>query len=64
MKTSITIEMISQQTIRGDPELLSEDLKLIEIVNDNESKQAQSKEQMTEIKQTRKNLINSTESLL
>ena len=41
----------------GEPEHLSEDHELIEIVNDNESKQTQNKEQMTEIEQTRKNLI-------
>ena len=57
METSITSETISQQTLCGEPEHLSKDHKLIEIVNDNESKQAQSKEQMTEIEQIRKNLI-------
>ena len=54
METSITSETISQQTICGEPEHLSKDFKLREIANNNESKQAQSKEQMTEIKQTRK----------
>ena len=49
METSITSEMISQQTICEDPEN-------IEIVNDMEPKLTQSKEQM-EIEQTRKNLI-------
>ena len=57
METSITSETISQQTICGEPEHLSKDCELIEIANDNEPKQAQSKEQMTEIEQTRKNLI-------
>ena len=57
METSITSETISQQTICGDSEHLSKDCKLIEIVNDNEAKQAQGKEQMTEIVQTRKNLM-------
>ena len=49
METSITSEMISQQTICGDH-------KNIEIVNNMEPKLTQSKEQM-EIEQTRKNLI-------
>ena len=57
METSITSEAISQQTICGEPEHPNEDHKFIEIANDNEPKQAQSKEQMTEIEQTRKNLI-------
>ena len=56
METSITNETISQQTMCGEPEHLSKDCELIEKVNDNESKQTQSKEQMTEIEQTRKNL--------
>ena len=46
METSITSEMISQQTICGDPEN-------IEIANDIEPKQTQSKEKMSEIMQTR-----------
>ena len=50
METSITSEMISQQTICGDTEN-------IEIANDAEPKQTQSKEQMTEIEQTRTNLV-------
>ena len=50
METSITSETVSQQTICGDPEN-------IEIANDTEPKQIQSKEQMSEIMQTRKNLI-------
>ena len=54
METSITSETISQKTTCGEPEHLSEDHELIEKVNDNEPKQAQSKEQMTEIEQTRK----------
>ena len=49
METSITSETISQQTICGESEHLSEACKLIEIANDNEPKQAQSKEQITEI---------------
>ena len=59
METPITGETISQQTICGEPEHLSKDCKLVEIVNDNESKQVQSKEQMTETEQTQKNLITS-----
>ena len=57
METSITNETISQQTICGDPENLNQDHECIEITNDTELKQTQNKEQMTEIKQTRKNLI-------
>ena len=57
METSITSETISQQTICGKPEHPNEDHKFIEIANDNEPKQAQSKEKMTEIEQTRKNLM-------
>ena len=49
METSITSEMISQQTICGD-------LENIEIANDTEPKLTQSKEQM-EITQTRKTLM-------
>ena len=49
METSITSEMISQQTICGD-------LETIEIANDMEPKLTQSKEQM-KIVQTRKNLM-------
>ena len=49
MVTSITSEMVSQQTICGDPEN-------IEIANDTEPKLTKSKEQM-EIEQTRKNLM-------
>ena len=44
METSITSEIISQQTICGEPENLNQDNKFIEIINDNELKQAQSKE--------------------
>ena len=51
METSITSERVSQQTICGDPESLN-----LEITNDTESKQTQSKDQM-EIEQTQKNLI-------
>ena len=46
METSITSETISQQTRYGEPEHLSKDCELIEIVNDNEPKLTQSKEQM------------------
>ena len=49
METTITSEMILQQTICGDPDI-------IEIANDNEPKLTQSEEQM-EIVQTRKNLM-------
>ena len=49
METSITSETISQQTICGEPDHPNEDYEFIEIANDNEPKQAQSKEQMTEI---------------
>ena len=49
METSITSETVSKQTICGEPEHLNKDHELIAITNDNESKQAQSKEQMTEI---------------
>ena len=69
METSITSEMISQQTICGEPEKPNKDCKFIEIAkkipqtshNDNELNQAQSKEHITEIEQTRKNLINARE---
>ena len=61
METSIISEMISQQTICGEPENPNQDHEFIEIANDNEFKQAQSKEQITEIEQTRKNLINARE---
>ena len=54
METSITSEMISQRTICGDPENPNQDCEFIEMVNDTELKQTQSKEQMTEITQTRK----------
>ena len=57
METSITSEMIPQQTICGDPENPSQDCECIEIANDTEHKQTQSKEQMTKITQTRKNLM-------
>ena len=57
METSITSEMISQQTICGDPENPYQDHEFIEIANDTEHKQAQSKEQVTEIIQTRTNLM-------
>ena len=59
METSITSEMISQQTICGEPENPNQDHEGID--NDNELKQAQSKEQMTEIEQTRKNLTHARE---
>ena len=61
METSFTSETISQQTLCGVPEHLSKDHKLIEIANDNEPNQAQSNEQITEIEQTRKNLIKAWE---
>ena len=61
METSITSEMISQQIIHGEPENHNQDCEFIEISNDNELKQAQSKEQITEIKQMRKNLIHARE---
>ena len=61
METSITSEMISQQTISGEPEHPNEDCKIIEIDNDSECKKAQSKEHITEIEQTRKNLIHARE---
>ena len=54
METPITSEMISQQTICGEPENHNQDHEFIEISNDNKLRQAQSKEQVTEIKQTRK----------
>ena len=54
METSISSETISQQAISGELENPSPDHRVIEIDNDNELKQAQSKEQMTEIEQTRK----------
>ena len=54
METSITNEMILQQNICGDPENPNQDCEFIKIFNDTE--QTQSKEQMTEIEQTRKNL--------
>ena len=58
MEASITSETISQQTICGEPEYLSKDHELIVIAKDNEPKQAQSKDLvMTEIEQSRKNLI-------
>ena len=50
METSITSETISQQTICRDTEN-------VEIANDTEPKQTWSKEQMLEIAQTRKNLM-------
>ena len=53
METSITSEMVSQQTICGDPEN-------IEVANDTEPKLTQSKGQM-KIEQTRKNLMNAWE---
>ena len=53
METSITSEMVSQQTICGNPEN-------IEVANDIELKLTQSKRQM-EIEQTRKNLMNAWE---
>ena len=61
METSITSEMIYQQTICREPENPNQDHEVIEIDNDNELKQDQSKEQMTEIEQTRKNLIQARE---
>ena len=57
MGTSIISEMISQQTVCGDPENPNQDCKFIEIANDTEPKQTQSKEQMIEIAQIRKNLM-------
>ena len=57
METSITSEMIPQQTICGDPENPNQDHEFIEIANDTELNQTQSKELKTEIEQTRKNLI-------
>ena len=53
METSITIEMVSQQTICGNPEN-------IEVDNDTEPKLTQSKGQM-EIEQTRIYLMNAQE---
>ena len=61
MKTSINGETISWQTTCGGPEHPNEVHEFIEIANDNEPKQPQSKEQMTEIKQTRKDLIQAWE---
>ena len=49
METSITSEMISQQTIYGEPESPNQDHKFVELANDNELKMAQGKEQITEI---------------
>ena len=54
METSIISEMTLQQSICGEPEHPNQDCKFIEITNGIELKQAQSKEQMTEIEQTRK----------
>ena len=56
MEISITSEMISQQTICGDPEN-------IEIANDTSPKLNQSKDQI-KIEQTKKNHNASTGSLL
>ena len=53
METSITSEMVSQQTVCGYP-------GNIEIANDTEPKLIQSKEQM-EIEHTRKNLMQTQE---
>ena len=61
--------MISQQTICGETEKPNKDFKFLEIAkkipwtshNDNELNQAQSKEHITEIEQTRKNLIKAKE---
>ena len=50
METSITSEMVSQQTICGDPESLN-----IEIPPDTECNLTQSKEKM-ELEQTKDNL--------
>ena len=50
METSITSEMVSQQTICGDIESIN-----LEITNDKESKLTQNKDQM-EIEQTWENL--------
>ena len=52
METSITNETISQQTICGEPEYPNKDREL---------DQAQSKEYINEIEQTRKNLIHARE---
>ena len=64
METSITSQTISQQTICGEPENLNQVHEFIEISNDNELKQAQSKEHITEIEQMRKNLIHVREVYL
>ena len=61
METSNTSEMISQETICGEPEHPNKDCKIIEIDNDSELKKAQSKEHITKIEQTRKNLIHARE---
>ena len=52
METAITSETISQQTICGEPEYPNKDCEI---------DQVQSKEYMTEIEQTRKNLIHARE---
>ena len=57
MEKSITSEMISQQTLCGEPEPPNEDHKTIEIANDSELKKTQSEEHITENEQTRKYLI-------
>ena len=71
METSITSETISQQTICGETERPNKDQEFPEIAkkfpwassNDNELDTTQSNEEITEIKQTRKNLIKANGSL-
>ena len=55
METSITSQMVSEQTICGNPESLN-----LETSNDTEPKLTQSKDQM-EIEQTWKNLMKARE---
>ena len=61
METSITSETKSQQAICGEPENHNQDHEFIEISNDNELKQVQRKDHITEIEETRKNVINARE---
>ena len=69
METSITSEIISQQTICGETKRSNKDQEFLEIAkkvqqtsnHDNAIDTTQSNEEITEIKQTRKNLIRAKE---
>ena len=69
METSIISEMILQQTICGETEGYNKDCEFLEIAkkvphasnNDNECDKTNSNEEITEIEQSRKNLIQAKE---